>query len=172
MPCVYFRSSSVSHKNKFISGSFVVIMTFLQVFAFAKCQILCMLCLIVLAYDLLTETKNDKMVNKNKLISQICHSTRYEGYPVNPNKPNGLSYPCTLGEFICHLRGVRCIFFLFVLFVIEISVSKQCRPWSDTTRCGVWSRSALSMSHNGTPGLYRLILFLFFHKKTYIVGTN
>ena len=28
----------------------------------------------------------------------------------NPNKPNELSNPYTLGESICHLRGVRCIF--------------------------------------------------------------
>ena len=43
-----------------------------------------------------------------------------------PNKPNGLSHPYTLGESICHLWVVRCIFFfIFVLFVIGIPVKKN-----------------------------------------------
>ena len=47
----------------------------------------------------------------------------FPGIFINPNKPNGFSHPYTLGESICHLRGVRCIlFFTFVLFVIKNSV--------------------------------------------------
>ena len=48
----------------------------------------------------------------------------------NPNKPNGISHPYTLCDSICHLKGARCIFllfffYIFVLFEIENSVSKQ-----------------------------------------------
>ena len=43
----------------------------------------------------------------------------------NPNKPYGFSHPYTLGESICHLRGVRCILFICVVFVIENPVSKE-----------------------------------------------
>ena len=35
-------------------------------------------------------------------------------------------------------------FFIFILFRIDIPVSKQWRPWSDAAFCGVWSGSALS----------------------------
>ena len=46
---------------------------------------------------------------------------------IKPNKPNGFSHPYTLGESISHLRGggVRCIFSLCSIFVIENPVSKQ-----------------------------------------------
>ena len=30
-------------------------------------------------------------------------------------------------------------FFIFIIFLIQIPVSKQCRPWSDAVFCGVWS---------------------------------
>ena len=33
--------------------------------------------------------------------------------------------------------------FIFILFLIEISVCKQCRPWSDAAVCSIWSGSAL-----------------------------
>ena len=33
--------------------------------------------------------------------------------------------------------------FIFILFLIEILASKQCRPWSDAVFCGIWSGSAL-----------------------------
>ena len=43
-----------------------------------------------------------------------------------------------------HLRGVWCTsLIIFILFQIEIPVCKQCRPWSDTTFCSIWSGSAL-----------------------------
>ena len=67
-------------------------------------------------------------------IIQACFRDAYKKwekiYQVHPfsfnlNKPNGFPHPYILGEFICHLRGVRSIYFFFVLFVIENPVSKQ-----------------------------------------------
>ena len=77
---------------------------------------------------------------------------------LNPNKHNGLSYPYTLGEPICRERGSGVFFHFFVLFEIEISVSKQWRPWSDAALCGVWFRTALFayVPQKGRQGLYWL----------------
>ena len=36
--------------------------------------------------------------------------------------------------------------FIFILFLIEISVCKQCRPWSDAAVCSIWSGSTLQRS--------------------------
>ena len=46
---------------------------------------------------------------------------------------------------ICHFRGRRVYYryVVFVRFLMEYLVSKQCRHWSDATSCGVWSGSAL-----------------------------
>ena len=47
---------------------------------------------------------------------------------INPHLPNGLSHPYQLDESIFHLRGVWCtLVFIFIIFLIEIPVSKQCR---------------------------------------------
>ena len=55
----------------------------------------------------------------------------------------GFCHPYRLNEFISSLRGVWCIFFIFILFFIEIVVSKQWRPWTDAAAfCGAWSGSA------------------------------
>ena len=57
---------------------------------------------------------------------------------INPHLPNGLSHPYRLDESIFHLRGVWCMFFIFIILLIEIPVSICLRP------------------ENGTPGLYEL----------------
>ena len=41
------------------------------------------------------------------------------------------------------ILGFLVYFFFFILFRIDIFVSKQWRPWSDAVFCGVWSGSAL-----------------------------
>ena len=61
----------------------------------------------------------------------------------NPHLPNGLSYPYQLGGSIFHLRGIWYTSFIFIIFLIENSASKQCRPWSDIAFSDVWSGSAL-----------------------------
>ena len=71
----------------------------------------------------------------------------------NPNLPNGLSHPYQLNESIFHFW---CIFFIFIIFLIEIPVSKQCRPWSDAL---IWVCTICLCPKNGTPGLYGLIRF-------------
>ena len=38
---------------------------------------------------------------------------------------------------------------IFILFPIKIPVSKQCRPWSDTLFCGVWSTPCSVASDRG-----------------------
>ena len=74
----------------------------------------------------------------------VCHSVPNMSGPsttwkyhneLNPHLPNGLSHPHQLDESIFHFRGVWCTFFQF-LFLIEIPVSKQCRPWLDAVFCG------------------------------------
>ena len=40
-------------------------------------------------------------------------------------------------------KGCQVSFFSFILFQIEIPMSKQCRPGSDAAFCGDWSGSAL-----------------------------
>ena len=64
---------------------------------------------------------------------------------LNPNKPNGFSYPYTLYIVWVHLSFKECqvYFFIFVLSVIENPINKQWRPWSDAALCNVWSGSAL-----------------------------
>ena len=72
----------------------------------------------------------------------VCSGFSPTGVTCNPNKPNGLSHPYTLGVSICHLRGDKCMFFfIFVLFVTEIFVSKQHNAASDL------GLHCLSMSH-------------------------
>ena len=46
---------------------------------------------------------------------------------INPHLLNELPHPYQLDEFIFHLRGVWCSFFIFIIFLIEIHLSKQCR---------------------------------------------
>ena len=62
---------------------------------------------------------------------------------LNPHLPSGSVHPYQLDESISNFRGVRYSFFIFILFWIEIPVSKQCRPWSDAAFCGIRSGSAL-----------------------------
>ena len=47
---------------------------------------------------------------------------------LNPHLPNGLSHSYQLNESIFHLRGCLVYFFSFILFRIDIPVSKQPRP--------------------------------------------
>ena len=58
--------------------------------------------------------------------------------PYNPSMPSRFFYSF-------HWRGVLWTFWFFILhvFSIEVTVCKQCRPWSDALFCGVWSGSAL-----------------------------
>ena len=57
------------------------------------------------------------------------------------------------------ILGVSGVLFIFILFQIDIPVSKQWRHWSDTAFCSIWSGSTLFayVSKNGTLGLYGLI---------------
>ena len=61
---------------------------------------------------------------------------------INPYKMSGIShyYQFIQSIFVLGLLGV---FFIFILNLIEHTVSKQWRPWSDAAFCGVCSRSAL-----------------------------
>ena len=49
---------------------------------------------------------------------------------LNPFLPSGLSHPYQLDEFISNLRGAWCTFFIFILFLIQIPVSKHKRKGS------------------------------------------
>ena len=62
---------------------------------------------------------------------------------VNPHLPIGPVHTYQLDQSISNFRGVWCTFFVFILFRIDVPVSKQWRPWSDAAFCGVWSGSAL-----------------------------
>ena len=76
----------------------------------------------------------------------------------NPNKPNGLSYPYTLGESICQSRGVRCIFFQFC----SICMWNSCKQTVKTLiRCRLMRRlikvwTVCLCPTKGTPDLYGL----------------
>ena len=63
-------------------------------------------------------------------ICNISSKTDNGGYlmTINPHLPNGLSHPDQLDESIYQLRGVWCTCVIFIIFVIEIPVSKLCRP--------------------------------------------
>ena len=52
--------------------------------------------------------------------------------------------PFIIQNGICHNLFYLFIYYYFFYYfeLIEILVSKQCRPWSDPTFCGVWSGSA------------------------------
>ena len=63
--------------------------------------------------------------------------------PVNPLYTGRLFHCYMLDESIAHFRGVRTILSLLFYFWWKNPVSKQCRPWSDATLCGIWSGSAL-----------------------------
>ena len=56
-------------------------------------------------------------------------------FKFNPHLPSGLVHPYQLDESICHLRGVCCIFFIFILFLYKIlwanSVDPDQTPRSD-----------------------------------------
>ena len=58
---------------------------------------------------------------------------------VNPFYTGGLFHCYMLDESICHVESILSLF----LFLMENSISKQGRPRSDATSCGVWSGSAL-----------------------------
>ena len=47
---------------------------------------------------------------------------------LNTHLPNGFSHLYLFDKSIFHLKGAWCTFFLFIIFLIEIPVSKQCRP--------------------------------------------
>ena len=62
-------------------------------------------------------------------------NTVYVGY-INPLYTGGLFHRYMLDESICHFRGVGSILSMF-LFLIENTVSKLCRPWSDASELGL-----------------------------------
>ena len=64
-------------------------------------------------------------------------------WQIIPSSPCGLVYSYQLDVSISNFRGVWGIVFNFILFQIEIPVSKQCRLWSNAMFCVVWSGSAL-----------------------------
>ena len=56
----------------------------------------------------------------------------------------GRLYQCyMLEESVCDFRGVGSILSLLFYFWWKILLAKHCRPWSDTTLCGVWSGAAM-----------------------------
>ena len=57
--------------------------------------------------------------------------------PTNSLYTDRLFHCYMLGESICHFRGLGSVFFAFILFLMENHVSKQCRPGSDATLCGI-----------------------------------
>ena len=62
----------------------------------------------------------------------------------NRFKTNEMSHFYQLDQSISVLRVIECVFSLtFIQILLEHSVSKQWRSWSDTALCGVWSGSAL-----------------------------
>ena len=48
----------------------------------------------------------------------------------------------SIGPVYFHFKVFWVVVFIFIQILIEHSVSKQCRSWSDATFCGVWSGSA------------------------------
>ena len=58
---------------------------------------------------------------------------------LNPYSPSGIVHPYQMDESISKFRGVWCTFLIFILFLIEISVCKQWRPWSDAA---IWLYTA------------------------------
>ena len=62
---------------------------------------------------------------------------------INPHLPSRPVHPYQLEESISNFGGVWHTFFIFILFRIDVPVSKQWSPWSDAMFCGVWSGSAL-----------------------------
>ena len=57
--------------------------------------------------------------------------------PFNPLYTGGLFHCYMLDESICNIRGVRVYFVTFILLLMENPDSKQCRPRSDATLCGI-----------------------------------
>ena len=64
-------------------------------------------------------------------------------FSLHPYVPSGLFHPYHWEESISKLGCLVDIFFIFILFQIEIHVSKHCRSWSDATFCNVWSGPTL-----------------------------
>ena len=62
-------------------------------------------------------------------VSEFIHFF-FKNFLLNPHLPNELSHPYQLDESSFHLRGVWCTVFIFIIFLLEIPVSKQCWPWS------------------------------------------
>ena len=51
--------------------------------------------------------------------------------------------PLYVGHDHLSFYAFQVYFVALILFLLETPVSKQCRPWSDATLCGIWSGSAL-----------------------------
>ena len=73
---------------------------------------------------------------------------------VNPHLPSGLLHPYQLDESISNFRGGWGTFFIFILFLIEIPVSKQWR--SCVLRRLIWVCTVCLCPQNWTLGLYGL----------------
>ena len=61
-------------------------------------------------------------------------------------------------------KGCLVYIFIFILFLIEIPVCKECKPWSDATFCGFWSGSTL-LAYVPNRGCYgdmgwRIIIYM------------
>ena len=69
---------------------------------------------------------------------------------------NSSTVKCSLSSSV--MLGVPGYFVALIQFLMENPVSKQCRPWSDATSCGVWSWSTLFAydPFYGFPGKNRL----------------
>ena len=56
---------------------------------------------------------------------------------------NRWSHDTELDQAIFHSTDSSMVFFIFIQILIEDSVGKQWRPWSDAAFCRVWAGSAL-----------------------------
>ena len=59
----------------------------------------------------------------DKLIQTNIHDTSW--WVINPHLPSGPVHPYQMDESISNFRGVWCTFSFFIIFLIEIPISKQ-----------------------------------------------
>ena len=73
-----------------------------------------------------------------------------------------------MDKSISIFKGCWMVFFIFIWILIEHSVSKQWRNWSDAAICGIWCGSALfaDVPKKSMLGLYGLTCFPDIHNKT------
>ena len=97
-----------------------------------------------------------KLCDKDRPIIRTRIHVNY--IKLNSNKPNGFSHPYILRESICHLRCVRCIFFIFC----SLYNWKSCKQTVKTLirrrimRCLIWFCTVCLCPTKGMPGLVGL----------------